>query len=257
MNSPESAGKTRAGSPWDGGTLMATGWATFAGTVGQNREHAHHALQLVIAESGDVGVWAAGRDWIRAPGILLDANMVHRLQDGPARLLFVDRESSAGRLLSLECTDGIRIFSPDERSAVLNVWPSPTCLEIAPVIAALGHRLETCALAFPDHDRVQRVLRSLLTRNDWDGSLASLAAEAALSPDRFRHRVRDLIGMPLRPYLRWLRLRQAVELAAGGTSLTQAAQDAGFSDSAHLTRTMRRHFGVAPSDVVGALRKRH
>jgi AraC-like DNA-binding protein len=62
--------------------------------------------------------------------------------------------------------------------------------------------------------------------------------------------------MPLRPYLRWLRLRQALELAAGGTSLTQAAQDAGFSDAAHLTRTMRRHFGVAPSNVVRALRKR-
>ncbi|MAL03739.1 MAG: AraC family transcriptional regulator, partial [Arenimonas sp.] len=37
--------------------------------------------------------------------------------------------------------------------------------------------------------------------------------------------------------------------------LTRAAQDAGFADAAHLTRTMQRHFGVAPSDVIQALRQ--
>jgi AraC-like DNA-binding protein len=67
--------------------------------------------------------------------------------------------------------------------------------------------------------------------------------------------VRELIGMPLLPYLRWLRLRQALTVAATGESLARAAQDAGFADAAHLTRTMQRHFGVAPSDVIQALRQ--
>jgi AraC-like DNA-binding protein len=88
--------------------------------------------------------------------------------------------------------------------------------------------------------------------------LETLAARAALSPSRFRHRVRELVGMPLRPYLRWLRLRRALMVAASGVSLTRAAQDAGFADAdaAHLTRTMQRHFGVAPSEVVAALHRR-
>ena len=39
--------------------------------------------------------------------------------------------------------------------------------------------------------------------------------------------------------------RQAVEAFAGGDSLTEAAHAAGFSDSAHFSRTFRRMFGLA------------
>jgi len=38
---------------------------------------------------------------------------------------------------------------------------------------------------------------------------------------------------------------RAVEIFAGGGSLTEAAHRAGFSDSAHLSRTFRRMFGIA------------
>ena len=36
-------------------------------------------------------------------------------------------------------------------------------------------------------------------------------------------------------------------IIAGGSPLTRAAHEAGFSDSAHLSRTFRRMFGVAPT----------
>ena len=37
---------------------------------------------------------------------------------------------------------------------------------------------------------------------------------------------------------------RAVALYAAGSSLTQAAHEAGFADSAHLSRTFRRTFGL-------------
>jgi AraC-like DNA-binding protein len=36
----------------------------------------------------------------------------------------------------------------------------------------------------------------------------------------------------------------------GGQSWTAAAHDAGFADSAHLSRTCRRMFGFAPAALV-------
>ena len=108
----------------------------------------------------------------------------------------------------------------------------------------------------PERDRVAKVLSTLPARLDEVLSLERLASAAAMSASRFRHRARAQVGMPLRPYLRWLRLQRALALAVTGVSLTQAAMDAGFSDAAHLTRTMQEHFGVAPSDIVAALRPR-
>lgn len=247
--------RRRPRTPWRGGALMGAGWATFAGAVGDNREHAHHALQLVVGETTDVAVWIRGRGEVQAPAVLLDADVVHRLHPGPARLLYLDRESQAGRLLSPTCVAGARGLTSAERHAVLDAWPHPSRLALGPVLAALGQDLPAVPPAEGSDDRVQRVLDSLVTRTTWEGTLTSLAAEAAISPSRFRHRVRELIGMPLRPYLRWLRLRRALTVAATGESLTRAAQDAGFADAAHLTRTMQRHFGVAPSDVIQALRQ--
>jgi AraC-like DNA-binding protein len=40
-----------------------------------------------------------------------------------------------------------------------------------------------------------------------------------------------------------------VDVFAAGGSLTDAAHEAGFADSAHLSRTFRRMFGVAPSSL--------
>jgi AraC-like DNA-binding protein len=42
--------------------------------------------------------------------------------------------------------------------------------------------------------------------------------------------------------------------AAAGFDWTSNAQAAAFSNSAHLNRTMRRYFGIAPSTITAALR---
>ena len=57
------------------------------------------------------------------------------------------------------------------------------------------------------------------------------------------------VGLPLRRYLLWLRLQDAVQAIAAGAPLTDAAHAAGFADSAHLSRTFRRMFGITPSDL--------
>ena len=57
-----------------------------------------------------------------------------------------------------------------------------------------------------------------------------------------------LVGRSRR-YLLWLRLQDAVRELAAGAPATDAAHAAGFADSAHLSRTFRRMFGITPSDL--------
>jgi transcriptional regulator GlxA family with amidase domain len=57
------------------------------------------------------------------------------------------------------------------------------------------------------------------------------------------------LGIPLRPYLAWLRIQRAAGALVAGASIADAAAGAGFADAAHLSRTFRRMFGVPPSQM--------
>jgi AraC-like DNA-binding protein len=86
-------------------------------------------------------------------------------------------------------------------------------------------------------------------RIDTPVSLVEAAAHVGLSSGRARHLFVENTGLPFRTYLLWLRLMRAVELFSGGSSLTDAAQGAGFSDSSHFSRTFRRMFGIAADSL--------
>ena len=80
---------------------------------------------------------------------------------------------------------------------------------------------------------------------DYD-SIEALSARVHLSPSRFAHLFKKVVGVPVRRYVLWLKMRRALDLAIAGDSLTTAALSAGFADSAHLSRSVRAMMGVAP-----------
>jgi transcriptional regulator GlxA family with amidase domain len=80
-------------------------------------------------------------------------------------------------------------------------------------------------------------------------ALADAAEIAGLSDSRFRHLFVAETGVAFRPYVLWTRLNRALELGFGGVSWTEAAYATGFADSAHLTRTCRRMYGLFPTSM--------
>jgi len=97
--------------------------------------------------------------------------------------------------------------------------------------------------------RIARLLGWVATRLDQTVSLGDAASLLGLSKARTRHLFVEQTGLSLRTYILWLRLTRAVEMFAAGASLTEAAHAAGFSDSAHLSRTFRRMFGVSAASL--------
>jgi AraC-like DNA-binding protein len=81
-------------------------------------------------------------------------------------------------------------------------------------------------------------------------SLARLAQVAELSPSRLMHVFTQSLGIPLRPYVLWLRVQYASTLLALGYTVTETAYIAGFADAPHLTRTARRILGVTPRQLM-------
>jgi AraC family transcriptional regulator len=97
--------------------------------------------------------------------------------------------------------------------------------------------------------RIQRVFDWMAQTSEGAITAATAASVACLSESRFSHLFVEETGLPFRTYVLWWRLMHAVELRAAGESLTEAAHQAGFSDSAHFSRTFLRMFGI-PADTM-------
>lgn len=98
--------------------------------------------------------------------------------------------------------------------------------------------------------RVLKVLEAMQTQPQRNFTTQELSALVCLSPSRLSALFNHTMGLPLRRYRVWLRLRSLVGFVSQGLSLTEAAQMAGFSDSAHFSNSCRKLLGVKPTDVL-------
>jgi AraC-like DNA-binding protein len=57
-------------------------------------------------------------------------------------------------------------------------------------------------------------------------------------------------GLTFRRFKRWSALQHAARQINAGELVRTAAMDAGFADTAHLTRTFRASFGLTPSEAI-------
>src|SRR5262245_18118002 len=219
--------------------------------------HRHHCVQLVMTMQGTLRVrGGAAEDWRRCGACLVPPDAVHEIDARASTVLigFVDAESDLGAALRerigrhILCLGARQLarwraaLAPPLTKARVEEW----------VRSELPHARQTLRI-HPGVNRVLRYLREELGVAE-DFSLDTLAAVSGLSRSRLMHLFTEGVGVPIRPYLLWLRVQRAACDLMNGASVTDAAQNAGFSDASHLTRTFRRMLGTTPTDL--ALRKR-
>lgn len=241
---------------WEGGSLWVVDSSRLEPVERRGAEfHAHHAVQIVIALEGAFRL--STREGSLGGGAAAVApDTPHAFEaEGRFALLFVEPESAAGRAitallfadadLSAPPSEIVSSFAP-RLSEAYDAAPLGRA-HLAQVGQALVERLAAASRPKVLDPRVRRVIAWTADANEEEtASLPRAAAVAGLSPERLRHLFVSETGLSLKTYLLWRRLNRAVTLAAGGASLTAAAHEAGFSDSAHFSRTFRRMFGVAP-----------
>jgi AraC-like DNA-binding protein len=103
--------------------------------------------------------------------------------------------------------------------------------------------------------RIQIVIGLLIAETGESVPVEKLASQVGISASRLAHLFKEQVGIPIRMFRTWYRLKTAAHLLSEGKSLTDAALIAGFYDSAHFANTFRDTFGLTPSMVFGAARK--
>jgi AraC-like DNA-binding protein len=80
-------------------------------------------------------------------------------------------------------------------------------------------------------------------------TLAHMAHDFGVSYHRMSHLFNEVLGLSFRTYGSFALMRRASRQFTGNSSLTVIAHSAGFTDSAHLSHTWRKRYGLSPSYV--------
>jgi len=234
---------------WNGGSLL------IGQSTGATGVHAHHALQIALTPGPAMHFRSEGGDWHAHRGVIITPDYPHAFDGSNETVghVFVEPESREGRALMerLGATGILSVGAEDVAAAApLLFEPWAVTRDEATMIAngqrVIQHFAGGIEPASPVDDRVARAVAYMKQHIGRAITLEQVAASVHLSPSRFRHLFVEETGMALRPYILWLRFQRAWELIAAGHSLTSAAHGAGFADSAHLSRTSRRMFGIPP-----------
>ncbi|AFM20321.1 transcriptional regulator, AraC family (plasmid) [Mycolicibacterium chubuense NBB4] len=240
---------------WGGAALLRSGVLAFAGSIGPTDVHAHHAVQIITATTPFSVLDGHGARH-RATKVVVPADAPHRIEAGAheATVMFLEPESQPGRAAHTRAVRSGWTVTPvlgvTRRRALVAVVDE-LIAHLTPATAEYGP-----AARHPAIDEGLRLLPDLVAAGPVSGtelaaqvglSASRLAAQVGLSASRLTHLFTEQVGIPLRRYVLWSRLRIAITRVQAGDDLTAAAHGAGFADSAHLTRTTREMFGLPPS----------
>ncbi len=231
---------------WRGSARLGIGWGAFKGRSGDNAAHAHHAIQVLLAESPQA-LWTPMAGWQSYRGAVIGHNQQHQLAPTHVVMVYLDPDSDVGRRVRVLLADGFTVLSDEQTNRARTAVNASEDRRLDRLLVEAIQPMQDEDAGMQSADPVIAALIAALPAAIPDSlPAARLARQAGLSTSRFLHRFSAYAGLPLRPYLRWRRLLTAMAGVMRGDPLTDAALAAGFADVAHFNRTVRRHFGITP-----------
>lgn len=230
----------------------------FVGSGIRNALHRHFTASIAVALNAPFAFRAESQRWRHLRGVAVAPNVNQQMDCTRRRvaILQVDPETEAYARMA-------RLFA--ERGRVVELADPLVDMLVAAAGDAERADLDAPALWARTIDAVAGPWRTTATIDSRVTTaldvikrefpiappVAELAATVGLSPGRLIHLCKQELGTPLRRYVLWLRLRHVIGRITLGESLTDAAHDAGFADSAHLSRTFSSMFGLPLSRLFG------
>jgi AraC-like DNA-binding protein len=236
---------------------MSTGLVLFVGRYFNTAPHCHFAASVTISLDTPIRYRARGKEWVETRGCVARPNAHFELDMQEARVVNVQLDPEMEQCATLNALD----FGGEEVISLGEEMLAPLIeklKQLADAPRASGHALRRTVLsaikegptpARSFDPRIARVLERVKTSFPDAPSSGELAAEVGLSEGRMIHLFGEQLGVPLRRYVLWLRVRYMLFCLAMNQNLTDAAHEAGFSDSAHYSRVFREMYGFAPSKL--------
>ena len=226
----------------------------------EDDEHSHHALQITVNLERNPFLLRQRERALEVQAAIIKPDQPHHAvaSDAWRAVLLLDPQTDYAQRIGQR-------FAAGEGLAILSASETDFCRTALQSFAGTAQSIDTADrtitaivehLAGPNERPAEpnpRIVKALLQIHQARGqklSLKRLATHVALSESRLSHLFKQEIGIPIQRYLLWYKVAETAFNIGRGMSLTEAADAAGFADSAHFSRTFRAMFGLTPSQIL-------
>jgi len=233
--------------------------ALYLGRSFDSEVHTHHGVQLTIGLDGPLCINKSTLQSQRFPAVVISSETPHSLRSEGKWVasIYLEPESDDyERLVDYypgESRSGYKVakVAPELPGQLLRLLKTGLNANRAHQLVKTLVEPSSVAEGQSLDPRIIRALKYLNREPGLNIPVIELAQHVNLSPGRLTHLFRQEIGIPIRRFVLWKKIRLAASAACDGKSLTDAAQCGGFSDSAHFTHSFKKLFGINPSFLFG------
>lgn len=203
--------------------------------------HSHPVIEIIIAKTGDFTLWTDTETHQNLQFAIIPANQRHKLSSTNCQLKIVMIEHHNKLVV-----DNLRFASIDlGKGFFLQSKPNKAALLIEKLVQIIRN-----GEVFNEYDyRIAKTIE-YLKQNDleYDSMIKTLRAITHLSESRLSHLFKSNIGISLKKYLIWSRLKSTIKnhLDSKG-DLFSALIRSGFYDQPHFSKSFKSMLGVKPS----------
>lgn len=183
-------------------------------------------------------------------GICINSNIEHTIKsssDGVFIFLF-DETSTLARELNEKYLKGTPFYIIDEELS--DVVQQKWILNYQDAVKLDESILSVCNLKKCSSKRYEnRICKLLETVYKLEGiygdTISMLCNVVCLSQSRLSHLFKEQVGVSLRSYLLFEKMRKTYAYVVSGESITSACIRAGFDSSSHFSATCKKMFGIS------------
>ncbi len=235
------------------------GKAAFIGQSTDTVEHRHHAVQIIIGLDSGFRL-KSGQVSKKYQAAIIAPNTSHQL-DGQGAwqlILLLEPETTLAIHVIQKYLEDTEIKALDFSMLALPLNRlrheqeiTKECETFQGFYDDILHQLlgEEPAPKKSIDSRILEAIRLLQRLDIEEAPTKELAKKVYLSESRLAHLFKEEMGIPIRRYLLWSRLLSAINTISRGENFTNAAHAAGFADSAHLSRTFKKMFGLTLKEI--------
>ncbi|WP_299534618.1 AraC family transcriptional regulator [Ulvibacterium sp.] len=203
--------------------------------------HSHPVVEIISTTDGTFSIQSNGQIDENLEFAIIDSNTEHKVfsKNSSIRILMI--ESHNLRLTDFFENNGLKY-----KNGIFSKTNFDKKNELFSEVKNLARAID---LKTPTDKRITESIKFIEENElEYKNLISELTSKVSLSNSRLSHLFKEHIGISIKKYLVWNRLRQAINTyLSENTNLTDVSLQSGFFDQAHLTNSFKNVLGVSPT----------